>query len=134
MSSVLVSVRYPLSEQSTRTLAEAVEVAGERELDLVVLHVDLYQNGRDITRRDLKREVEAELGHLPNARYLVVHGFIVEETILKEILNEQPDVVVLGHKQLSRWRETINRLFDDPNIANYLQQQLDCEFVIVPTR
>ena len=44
MSLVVVPVRYPPSSHSAATLREAVRVAEERDADLTILHVDLYQN------------------------------------------------------------------------------------------
>lgn len=131
METVLVPVRYPLSDHSIRTLSKAVEEANERDAELLVLHVNLYQNGTEVTRGELKAAVQAEVGPLSNVRYLVDRAFIVEEQILKEIVNEDADVVVLGHKQLGRWRRTVNQLLDDPDIAQYLQQQVDTEFIVV---
>ncbi len=131
METVLVPVRYPLSEQSARTLKKAVSIAEDRDAELLVLHVSLYQNGTEITRQELKTAVEEEIGRITNVRYLVDRAFIVEDQILKEIVAEDADVVVLGHKQLGRWRRAVNKLLDDPDIAQYLQQQVDTEFVIV---
>ena len=84
MSLVVVPVRYPLSRHSKATLAEAIRIAEERDADLTVLHVDLYQEGREVTRTELKRAVEAEFGRIDRARYVVRRGFLVEETILDE--------------------------------------------------
>lgn len=131
MSTVLVPVRFPLSDHSAHTLSKAIEVAEERDAELAVLHVNLYQNGEEVTRPQLKAAIEAEFGRLPNARYLVDRAFIVEDQIMDEIVAEDPDVVVLGHKQLGRWRRAVNRLLDDPDIAEYLQEHIDVEYVIV---
>lgn len=131
METILVPVRFPLSEHSLRTLREAVELAEERDAELAILHVNLYQNSHEATRLDLKRAVEAEFGRLTNVRYLIDRAFIVEDQILEEIIAEDADVVVLGHKQLSRWRRAINRMLDDPDIAEYLKDHVDVEFVVV---
>lgn len=131
METVLVPVRYPISEHSLATLRRAVEVAEEKEAELIVLHVDLYQNGRGVRRGDLKRAVEDEFGRLTYARYNVVRGFLVEETILEEVAYEGVDIVVIGHKQVGRWRRAFNRLIDDPDIASYLEANLDCDIVVV---
>lgn len=131
METVLVPVRYPLSSHSARTLRKAVEVADKRGAELIILHVDLYQNGSEVTRNDLKEAVQAEMGRIPNARYLVDRAFLVEEQILEEVVAEDPEIVVLGHKQLGRWRRALHRLRDDPDIAEYLQREVDTEFVIV---
>ncbi|WP_458205258.1 universal stress protein [Haladaptatus sp. NG-SE-30] len=131
MTRVLVPVRYPLSNHSRRTLAEALDVAEERDADLTVLHVNLYHRGNGTTRTDLKHTVESAFGRLPNARYVVRDGFLVEETILEEIAATRADVVVIGRKQMGRWRRAIRRLVDDPNIENFLREKVDCELITV---
>lgn len=129
MKQVVVPVRYPLSDRSQKTLAHAIEVA--EGAALTILHVDLYQNSREITRRDLKQEVESEFGTLDNTRYTIRSGMLVEESILDEIAAEDADVVVIGKKQASRWRQMIRRLVDDPDIEAFLRENLDCEVVTV---
>ena len=126
---MVVPVRYPLSEHSERTLRRAVQAADERDADLTVLHVNLFQNGRKVTRTDLKRAVEERLGELINTRYVVRRGFLVEETILEEVAAEGADIVVIGHKQAGRWRRMINSLTNDPDIETFLRDRLDCEVI-----
>ncbi|PSQ58025.1 universal stress protein [Halobacteriales archaeon SW_7_71_33] len=131
MTRVVVPVRYRLSRHSERTLRRAVRVAEERGAKLTVLHVDLYQNGRKVTRTDLKRAVEDSVGELDGTRYAVRQGFAVEETILEEVAAEEADVVVIGHKQVGRWRRMISSLTSDPDIESYLRDRLDCEVITV---
>lgn len=131
MKQVVVPVRYPLSEHSRATLAEAIDIATEAEASLTILHVNLYQNGMRVNRSQLKDAVESEFGHLPFARYAIRSGILVEESILEEIAAEQADVVVIGKKQAGRWREMIRRLVDDPDIEHFLREQLDCQVVTV---
>jgi nucleotide-binding universal stress UspA family protein len=129
MQQVVVPVRYPLTEHSRATLAEAIDIAADRGAAVVVLHVNLYQNGHAVTRTELKDAVEGAFGELSNARYVVRKGLLVEETILEEIAAEGADVVVIGKKQASRWRQMVRRLVDDPDIEHYLQNELDCDVV-----
>lgn len=132
MTTVLVPVRYPLSSHSARTLRRAVEIADDEDGELIVLHVNLFQNGRGVTRSELKRAVEGELGSpLSNARYSVTRGFLVEETILEEVASEAADVIVMGHKQIGRWRRAFNRLLNDPDVAEFVEDKVDCEVVVV---
>jgi nucleotide-binding universal stress UspA family protein len=131
MPLVLVPVRYPLSRHSEATLEEAVRIAEERNADLTVLHVNLYQRESRISRADLRQAVERAVGRYPKARYVVRTGFLVEETILDEAVAEDADVVVIGAKQVSRWRRMIRRLVDDPDVERYLQEELDCEVITV---
>lgn len=131
MTLVVVPVRYPLSRHSIATLSEAIRIADERDAALTVLHVDLYQDSHEVTRTDLKRAVQREFGVQPTARYVVRRGFLVEETILDEVAAEEADVVVIGAKQASRWRRTLQRLFSDPDVESYLREKLDATIITV---
>lgn len=131
MITVVVPVRYPLSEHSRRTLSTAAEVAAERDANLVVLHVDLYHKGERTERAELRAAVIDEIGPTENLRVLVRRGFLVEETILEEIAAEEADVVVIGHKQVGRWRRAMRRLKRDPDIESFLRTRIDCELVRV---
>ena len=131
MTLVVVPVRYPLTRHSKATLAEAIDVARERDADLTVLHVDLYQDSSRVTRRDLKGAVEREFGRVERARYVVRRGFLVEETILEEIVGEEADVVVIGSKQAGRWRGMLRRFLNDPDIESFLKGKLECQVLTV---
>ncbi|MCU4717909.1 universal stress protein [Halapricum hydrolyticum] len=131
MTRVVVPIRYPLSEHSRATLSKAIRIANDEDASLSILHVNLYQENGRVTRTDLKDAVENSFGYLPGTRYVVRSGFLVEETILDEIISEGADVVVIGQKQTSRWREMIRRLLDDPDLERYLDNELDCRIVTV---
>lgn len=129
MTHVVVPVRYPLSDHSQKTLAHAIDVADEEDAALTVLHVNLYQSNREVTRRDLKREIESTFGPLENTRYTIRGGLLIEESILDEIAAQDADIVVIGKKQVGRWRKMIRRLVDDPDIETFLRDELDCDVV-----
>lgn len=131
MTQVVVPVRYPLSKHSRATLAEAIRIADREDASLTVLHINLYQEGSHVTRSMLKEAVESEFGVLPNARYAVRRGLLVEESILEEIAAEQADIVVIGKKQAGRWRSMVRRLVDDPDVEQFLRSKLDCQVVTV---
>lgn len=131
MTTVLVPVRYPLTEHSRSTLLEAARIADERDALLTVLHVNLYQAGRNVTRRTLRRAVDDVVGELDGIRCVVRSGFLVEETIFEEAVAEAVDVVVIGRKQVGPWRRMISRIVDDPDVDRYLREELDCEVVTV---
>ncbi|MFB6105882.1 MAG: universal stress protein [Halobacteriaceae archaeon] len=133
MTRVVVPVRYPLSTHSKRTLEAAIDIASERDAELVVLHVDLYQEGRHVTRTALKHATERAFGTLPRARYVVRRGFLVEQTILEEVAAERADVVVIGQKQVGRWRRTLRSMLGEPDVEQFLRSELDCEVVTVGT-
>ncbi|MCQ4332472.1 universal stress protein [Natronomonas sp. F2-12] len=129
MTLVVVPVRYPLSQHSRATLKRAIDVAEERDAELTVLHVNLFQNDRDVSRTELKNAVEKEFGRLPRARYVIRSGFMIEETILDEVAAEGADYVVIGRKQAGRWRRMVRQLIDDPDIEGYLRRKLECEVI-----
>lgn len=131
MTRVVVPVRYPLSKHSKRTLSAAIDIAEEEDAELTILHVNLYQRGRAVTRRDLREAVEAEFGQLSRARYAVRDGFLVEETILKEVADGNADVVVIGHRQAGRFRRMLRRVFDGPDVDTYLREKLECNVITV---
>jgi K+-sensing histidine kinase KdpD len=131
MTQVVVPVRYPLSGHSRATLAEALSIADREDAALTVLHINLYQNGKRVTRSMLKEEVEAAFGTVTGARYSVRRGLLVEESILEEVAAEGADVVVIGKKQVGRWRSMVRRLVDDPDIEQFLRDELDCRVVTV---
>lgn len=131
MTQVVVPVRYPLSDHSRATLAEAIDIADSEDATLTILHVNQIQNGKRVTRSQLKAAVTDEFGSIPNARFSVKQGLLVEESILEEVAAERADIVVIGKKQAGRWREMIRRLVDDPNIESFLREQLDCNVVTV---
>jgi len=126
MTRLVVPVRYPLTRHSRATLESAIGIAEEESADITVLHVNLYQESRRVTRTDLKRAVERSFGRLPRTRYVVRRGFMVEQAILDEIAAEDADIVVIGGKQVSRWRRSLRRLLGDPNIEDFLKRELDC--------
>ncbi|WP_423995039.1 universal stress protein [Halorubrum trapanicum] len=131
MTLVVVPVRFPPSSHSAATLREAARIAEERGADLTILHVDLYQRSGGVSRSDLKRAVEERIGRVDRARYVVRRGFLVEETILEEIVAEGADVVVIGSKQAGRWRRMVQKLLSDPDIDSFLRGELDCTVITV---
>jgi len=129
MTQVVVPVRYPLSKHSRATLRRAIEIADREDASLTVLHVNLYQSPKRVSRADLKAAVEDAFSPPSQTRYLVRTGILVEETILDEIAQLRADVVVIGEKQASRWRQMIRRIANNPDIEEFLQNQVDAKVV-----
>ncbi|OUJ19010.1 Nucleotide-binding protein UspA family [Methanonatronarchaeum thermophilum] len=133
---VLAPVRYPILEQGRRTLIKAKEIALENEAELVILYVNLFQDGDDIKKIELRREVERLIDGYP-AQYIIKEGFLVEEVILDEIVRQNPDLVVLGKNQESKWKRLLkslikteaNRYF--PNVEKYIKDRADTEIIVV---
>lgn len=132
MTNIVVSVRYPLSDTSRRTLDEALRLADEHGADLTVLHVNNYHSGRRVTRDVLERAVERSFGRLRGTSYVVRTGFLIEEAILEEATAEGADVVVVGRNRGGFVRRLSRRVVGTPDVERYLRERLDCRVVTVP--
>jgi len=122
---VLVPVRYPLTKNSRRTVERALELAGEEGAELVFLHVNLFQNERHASRKQLRSEIESEFG-VEEASYAVRKGFLVEETILEEAASQGADVMVIGRTHSGSLRRALRRLVrNDPDVESFLRENLD---------
>lgn len=131
MTRLVVPVRYPLTNRSKRTVAEAFSIAGDSDAEMTVLHVNLYQNGRTITQADLQSAIETEFGRVPHTTYVVRSGFLVEETIIDEVTGENADIVVIGQLQPSRWQRLLRRVFPEADLEAVLKDRLDCPVIAV---
>ncbi|WP_331233971.1 universal stress protein [Natronorarus salvus] len=131
MNRVVVPVRYPLSAGSKRALREACSVAAERDADIVVLHVDLYQNGRKVRRSTLRAAVETEVGPLPGAEYVIRSGYLFSETIREEIDAQDAEVVVIGRGRDALWRRVLSRATGRRSLAATLSESVDCSIIEV---
>lgn len=128
MARLLVPVHYPLTDRSKRTLTAAVSIACERDAEMTVLHVNLYQNGRRVSQGDLRTTVEPVLGGV-KAEYVVRTGFLLEETIIDEAVGEDADIVVVGQFPRSRWRRLLRRFLPTPDVEAALENRLDCTVI-----
>ena len=134
---ILVPVRYPLTKNSRSTVERALELKQESEHDdgkgiqLVFLHVDLFQNEGNVSRKQLRREVEREF-ETGDASYVVRRGFIVEETILDEAASRGADVIVIGRTRSGKLRRALRRLVgNDPDVEEFLRENLDVRLEVV---
>lgn len=121
-TTVLVPIRYPLNEESARTLAAAGQLAQQHSpADLLVLHVNLFQTNENIQTEELTRAISSVLDDV-NANVITRRGFFVEETILEETEELDADFVVVGVDQTTIWRRLIRRVLGNvPAISSYLR-------------
>ena len=123
-TTILVPIRYPLTDASERTLAAASRLAAdEGRAELLVLHVDPLQSSARTVASDLQRAVSARVGDA-DAEVITRRGFFVEEVILEEVRVNDADVVVVGADRAAAWRRLLRRLLrDDPAIGPYLRSE-----------
>lgn len=124
-TTILVPIRYPLTDQSARTLAAAGRIAHDNApADLRVLHVNLYQNGGRIRTTDFARAISSTLDGV-EASVTTRRGFLVEEVILEEATQIDADVIVVGATTQPLWRRLLRRLLqNDPDISSFLRDRV----------
>ena len=131
MTTTLVSVRYPLTEDSHRTISRGLDYAAGDEDSLIVLHVALLQNGDSITREELRSAVEAEFGEIP-AHYVVRQGYVLEEAIVDEAARQTADRVMVGKTKRGRIRRRLGQLFGlYPDLEAELEATLSTSLEVV---
>lgn len=129
---ILVPIRYPITGQSARTLTYAEEVAEEcgDGVQLLVLHVNVIQNGDRAREVEIRRAAQAILNR---TSFTVVtrRGFLLEETVLDEARTSDVDVIVVGANQAPRWRQLLSRLLrTGPNIVPYLEEHTGADVAV----
>lgn len=122
-TTVLVPIRYPLTDASARTLAVAGRLAGERTpADLVALHVNLFQTDECVRTGELTGAISSVLDGV-DAGVVTRRGFLVEEVILEEAEGRGADLVVVGADRRSLWRRLLGRVTrDDPAVGSFLRE------------
>ena len=130
MTTTLVSVRYPLTADSYRTIQRGRELTDDGE-SLIVLHISLLQNGERATRSELQAAVERELGEI-GAHYIVRQGYVLEEAIIDEVARQDADYVVVGKTKRGRLQRWLGRLLGlYPDLEAELATELDTELEVV---
>ena len=131
MTTTLVSVRYPLTEDSHRTIQRGLDCCDTEDCSLIVLHVTLLQNGDKITRQELRTAVESKFGSI-SAHYVVRQGYVLEEAIIDEAARQTADRVIVGKTKRGRIRRRLGQLFGlYPDLETELRQNLRMTLEVV---
>lgn len=121
-TTILVPIRYPLTDKSARTLAAAGRLAHDHApANLIVLHVNLYQTADNTKTEELTRAISSTLDGV-EASVITRRGFLVEEVILDEATQIDADIVVVGADQRATWRSILSRLLgNEPAVGSFLR-------------
>jgi len=131
VTTTLVSVRYPLSEDGRRTIQRGLDYVSDDGDSLIVLHVTLLQNGDKLNRQQLREAVEGEFGEIP-AHYVVRQGYVLEEAIIDEAARQSADRVLVGKTKRGRIRRRIGQLFGlYPDLETELSRNLKTTLEVV---
>lgn len=109
---ILTPLRYPLTAESTQTLAHAKQLASnadDEHVQLFVLYVNIFQNQDNVQEAEIRRAITPLLNGLPVA-VLTRRGFLVEEVILDEAQYLDVDYVVIGKNKRPWWRRVLTQL------------------------
>ena len=131
-TTILVPIRYPLTDQGARTLAAAGRMAHEHApADLRVLHVNLLQNGSNTQTAELTQAISSTLDDV-EALVSTRQGFLVEEIILEEATQIDANVIVVGTNQRAVWRRVLSRLLGNgTEVGAYLRDHTPTEIEIL---
>lgn len=131
-TTILVPIRYPLTDKSAQTLASAGRLAhNHAPADLRVLHVNLYQTGDNTKTEELTQAISSTLDGV-DASVTTRQGFLVEEVILDEATQIDADVVVVGANQRATWRSLLSRLLrNEPAVGSFLRTHSTGELEIL---
>ena len=131
MTTTLVSVRYPLTDDGHRTIRRGLSYVEDETDSLIILHVRLLQNGSRLTRHELQTAVEAAVGAIP-AHYTVRQGYMLEEAILDEAARQNADRVLVGKTKRGRLRRRLGQLLGlYPDLEAELRRSLDTKLEVV---
>jgi len=131
VSTTLVSVRYPLTADSHRTIRRGVDHLEDDGDSLIILHVRLIQNGDKLTRRALREAVEREVGTIP-AHYVVRQGYVLEEAIIDEAARQRAVRVIVGKTKRGRIRRRFGQLLGlYPDLETELERNLSTTLEVV---
>lgn len=125
-TTILVPIRYPLTDHSSRTLTAANQLVQEHApADLLVLHVNLFQNTGNTKKDEITRAIAPILNGIKTS-VITRKGFLVEETILEEATRSGADIIVIGKNQKATWRRVLSRISgNQPAVATFLQENVD---------
>ncbi|MBX0298198.1 universal stress protein [Haloarcula nitratireducens] len=123
LTTILVPIRYPLTDESARTLAAAGRLAHDQApANLKVLHVNLYQTRDKTKTTELTRAISSTLDGV-EASVATRQGFLVEEEILEEAIQTNADIIVVGANQQANWRRLLRRLLQsNPEVSSFLRE------------
>lgn len=131
-STILVPIRYPLNDESARTLATAGRLAQTHApADVFALHVNLFQKNENIQTAELTRAISSVLEDV-TASVITRRGFFIEEIILEEAVNLEADVIVVGAEKKTLWRRLLRRLLgNDPAVHSYLEDHVTEQMEVI---
>lgn len=133
MKKILVPLRWPITSVGRKTLAKAVEIAKGEECLLFIYHVNLLYQDEKITNAEFKKEVmknAEELKDMKRVFYSVDDSYLLDESILKKISDQDIGTVIMGKSMIPRWRKFI-RFWGQYKISDEIKKAAECKVIVV---
>lgn len=130
---ILVALRYPLSKRGRKTLHKAMELIEDDNIKVIFFHVNLIYNNKKVKRRDFKNEVEKNaerIKTMKDVKFIVEESYLLDESILKKILETKTDVLIIGKTMEPRWKKFI-KFWGEYNLSSELNAAADCKVIVV---
>lgn len=123
-TTILVPIRYPLTDVSSRTLAAAGQLAQDHSpAHIHALHVNLMHHNGSIQTPELTRAISNVLEDV-EASVIINRSYLVEEAILIESRQLGADIIVVGADQSSTWRRIFRHVTGNgPAIGEFLREK-----------
>lgn len=131
-TTILVPIRYPITDYGSRTLTAAKQLAQKHApADLLVLHVNLFQNNENIQIDEITRAIAPILNGTESS-VIIRRGFLVEEIILEEATRFDADIIVIGKNQKAVWRRVLSQLTgNELAVTSFLQENVNDQIDVV---
>ncbi len=130
---ILIALTYPLTKRGRKTLHKATEIIGGDNVNVTFYHVNLIYNNKKISRRSFKEDIfknEEQLKDRKGLKFSVEESYLLDESILKKITENNIDTLIVGKTMESRWKKFI-KFWGDYNLSKEIKKAAECEVILV---
>jgi len=130
---ILIALRYPLTKSGRKTLHKATEIIDEDNVTVTFYHVNLIYNDKKVSRRNFKNDIfknEEQLKDRKGLKFSLEESYLLDESILKKISENNIDTLIIGKTMESRWTKFI-KFWGDYNLSDEIKKAAECEVILV---
>ncbi|MEE8358087.1 MAG: hypothetical protein V3R82_01570 [Candidatus Hydrothermarchaeales archaeon] len=130
---ILIALRYPLTKRGRKTLHKATEMIEGDNVNVTFYHVNMIYNNKKISRRSFKEDIfknEEQLKDRKGLRFSVDESYLLDESILKKISENNINTIIIGKTMESRWKKFL-KFWGDYNLSEEIKKAAECEVIVV---
>ncbi len=130
---ILIALRYPLTKRGRKTLHKATEIIGGDNVNVTFYHVNMIYNNKKISRRSFKEDIfknEEQLKDRKGLKFSVEESYLLDESILKKISENNINTIIIGKTMASRWKKFL-KFWGDYNLSEEIKKAAECEVIVV---